>query len=136
MTKLTDPKGERELYLIGTTNSSTLLANRTRKLVEDVKPDTLYVQTTPNWWKLAKEIDITTQSEFTKISDYMPKTTKYIPNNPRGFLAKIRLGLWLFTVRMMMNLPNDFTPFVPGLEVKYAVQEAEKAGAEIYFAGT
>lgn len=33
-------------------------------------------------------------------------------------------------------MPHDFTPFTPGLEVKYAMQEAEKAGSEIYFAGT
>jgi hypothetical protein len=44
--------------LIGTTNSSTLLANRTKQLVQDVKPDTLYVQTTPDWWKIAKDLDV------------------------------------------------------------------------------
>jgi hypothetical protein len=44
--------------LIGTTNSSTLLANRTKKLVEDVKPDTLYIQATSNWWKIAKDLDV------------------------------------------------------------------------------
>lgn len=58
LTKLTDPKTGKELYLIGTTNSSTLLANRTRKLIEELKPDSLYVQTTPDWWKLAKGMQV------------------------------------------------------------------------------
>ena len=58
LTKLTDPKNGRELYLIGTTNSSTLLANRTRKLIEEVQPNSLYVQTTPDWWKLAKDMNV------------------------------------------------------------------------------
>lgn len=33
MKVLKDPKSDRELYLIGTTNSSTLLAHRTKELI-------------------------------------------------------------------------------------------------------
>jgi hypothetical protein len=33
MTVLTDPKNERTLYLIGSTHSSTLLAQRTRDFI-------------------------------------------------------------------------------------------------------
>jgi hypothetical protein len=33
------------------------------------------------------------------------------------------------------DLPIDFKPITPGLEIKYAIQEGEKAGAKITFAG-
>lgn len=46
---------------------------------------------------------ITSQSEFNLISDFMPKTTQYVPNNPRGVLAKIRFGLWIYTLRFLMS---------------------------------
>lgn len=55
---LNDPKFGRTLTLIGTTNSSTTLANRTRRLLEEVKPDALYVQTSEAWWKYAKHTDV------------------------------------------------------------------------------
>jgi hypothetical protein len=40
---LEDPKNQRKLYLIGTTHASTLLAYRTKKLIEQEKPDTVFV---------------------------------------------------------------------------------------------
>ena len=58
LTKLEDPKTGRSLYLIGTTNSSTLLANRTKSLIAEVKPESVYVQTTPDWWKIAKDLSV------------------------------------------------------------------------------
>jgi hypothetical protein len=56
---LKDPETNRELYLIGTTNSSTFLAHRTKKLVEDVKPSFVYVQTSDVWWNIAKHVQVT-----------------------------------------------------------------------------
>lgn len=53
-TLLKDPQGNRELFLVGTTNSSTTLAHRTKKLIEEINPTSLYVQTTQNWWNHAK----------------------------------------------------------------------------------
>lgn len=40
---LNDPKNNRKLYLIGTTHASTMLANRTKKLIEAEKPDSVFV---------------------------------------------------------------------------------------------
>lgn len=34
-----------ELFVIGTLNRSNVLANRTRRLIQEIKPDTLFVQT-------------------------------------------------------------------------------------------
>lgn len=43
LTVLSDPSNGRTLYLIGTTNSSTLLANRTKELIAKEKPDAVFV---------------------------------------------------------------------------------------------
>lgn len=58
LTVLKDPQSNRSLYLIGTTNSSTTLALRTKKLVEEIKPSTLYVQASKNWWNSARLVQV------------------------------------------------------------------------------
>jgi hypothetical protein len=35
----------------------------------------------------------------------------------------------------MTECPNDFHPFIPGTEMLYAIQEAQKLGAQIHFGG-
>lgn len=55
---LRDPQNDRTLTLIGTTNSSTTLAHRTKVLLETVKPDAIYVQTSRDWWQHAKHTDV------------------------------------------------------------------------------
>lgn len=57
-TTLTDPASGRTLTLIGTTNSSTTLAQRTKNLLEQARPDAVYVQASPVWWNYAKHIDV------------------------------------------------------------------------------
>ena len=57
-TVLRDPENSRTLHLIGTTNSSTTLAYRTKKLIQEVKPDSIYVQADPVWWKVAKQVQV------------------------------------------------------------------------------
>jgi hypothetical protein len=58
LTVLKDPQNNRELYLIGTTNSSTTLAYRTKKLIEDIKPSSVYVQASQQWWNVAKAVQV------------------------------------------------------------------------------
>jgi pheromone shutdown protein TraB len=41
---LTERFSGREIYLIGSMNQSTMLAQRTKKLIEEVQPDAVYVQ--------------------------------------------------------------------------------------------
>ena len=50
LTVLRDPKQGKKLFLIGTTNSSTLLSYRTQKLILNERPDTVYVQTNQQWY--------------------------------------------------------------------------------------
>lgn len=55
---LKDPENNRELVLIGTMNASNLLAKRTENLLKDFNPDSLLVQTNPNWYDyLNKNVD-------------------------------------------------------------------------------
>lgn len=56
-------------------------------------------------------------------------------NNLRGILWRVRYYLWLYKMSMFLNLPNDFTPFTPGLEIKYALEAAEQNKAKIHFGG-
>jgi pheromone shutdown protein TraB len=44
---LTERFNGKEVYLIGTMNQSTMLAQRTKKLIEEIKPDTVLVQAHP-----------------------------------------------------------------------------------------
>lgn len=44
---LTERFNGKEVYLIGTMNQSTMLAQRTKKLIEEIKPDQVLVQAHP-----------------------------------------------------------------------------------------
>jgi len=56
LTVLEDPKNGRKLYLVGTTNSSTQLAYRTKELIEKVKPGSVFLQANKKWVNIAKTI--------------------------------------------------------------------------------
>ena len=58
LTVLEDPVQNRTLYLIGTTNSSTTLAYRTKKLIQDFQPNSMYVQASSTWWNYAKHAKV------------------------------------------------------------------------------
>jgi hypothetical protein len=47
---LTERFNGKEVYLVGTMNQSTMLAQRTKNLIEEVKPDTVLVMTNEGWW--------------------------------------------------------------------------------------
>jgi hypothetical protein len=73
----------KDVYLVGTCNQSTMLANRTKKLIEDLQPDTVLVQTSAEWWdsaKLLKYVD--SQEEMNKygsrLDRYLGKSESYM----------------------------------------------------------
>jgi pheromone shutdown protein TraB len=51
---LTERFNGKEVFLVGTMNQSTMLAQRTRKLIEELGPEAVLVQATENWWSKAK----------------------------------------------------------------------------------
>jgi len=112
---LKDPENKRRLFLIGTTNSSTLLANRTRELVSDVKPSSLIVQASENWWNKAKQMDVNTQAEWNLIGNKLSHEGYSRANNPRTVWFKLKYTAWLTTLKWMCNFPIDFKLAIPGL---------------------
>lgn len=56
-------------------------------------------------------------------------------NNLRGILWRLRYYLWMAITHAATNFPSDFTPFTPGLEIKFALEAAEKNKAKIHFGG-
>jgi len=76
---LEDPANNRTLTLIGTTNSSTTLAHRTRLLLDKIKPDAVYVQTSPTWWKYAQHVNVYRSSFRLKLSHFSLKPVETSP---------------------------------------------------------
>ena len=133
---LEDPRNGRTLHLIGTTNSSTNLANRTQNLVRDLQPDSVLVQTNKCWWSIAKELDAVTQQQMNRFhQDFETTVPLEYHTHFRGAMFKARLYTWLKTAEMVIPCPEDFNPFMPGLEMKYAIEEALKSNSHLHFAG-
>ncbi len=80
-----------------------MLAQRTQKLIEELKPDTVLVQTSEDWWNNAKIMKYVDSQE--EMNTYGPeldrhsnmKTFDFYYSN-RKWLAMMRLGIynWLF----------------------------------------
>lgn len=74
---------------MGTVNQSTMLAQRTQKLIEELKPDTVLVQTSPEWWSNARLMRyVDSQEEMNVYSEELDrfanlKTFDYYVNNRR-----------------------------------------------------
>ena len=47
----------------------------------------------------------------------------------------MRYYTWCYAMSSAANFPIDFNPFTPGLESKFALEEAQKVGAETIFGG-
>lgn len=54
---LTERFNGKEVYLVGTTNASTMLAQRTQKLIQEVQPEAVMVMTNERWWNTAKLLE-------------------------------------------------------------------------------
>lgn len=50
---LTERFNGKEVFLVGSLNQSNMLAQRTQKLIQEVKPDAVMVQTNHQWWDTA-----------------------------------------------------------------------------------
>lgn len=126
LTVLNDPATGRQLYLVGTTNSSTLLANRTKKLIETEKPDTVFVQTNKEWYDIVSNLKgINTQADLNEYNGLLSNAFNFqIENNPRGLIFKYKFFGWLYVLNWIKGFGKDFHPFIPGLEMKWAIESA------------
>jgi hypothetical protein len=85
---------------------------------------------------------VTNQEDFNEVSKVFPSENYQFENNLRGILWRARLYLWLWSFKIFSSIfiiksgfPTDFTPFNPGLEIKFALDEAEKLKSQVVFGG-
>lgn len=135
---LEDPENDRTLYLIGTTHAQNTLAYRTKNLIEEIQPDSVVVQTSQEWAERAKILNVTTQKQMTELNSRFKDLLVHMDGSiqPREAIFKSRFIAWAFTINWLLSFPKDFHPFTPGLEMKFAVEAAEKADSKLTFLGT
>ena len=82
-----------------------MLAKRTRVLIRDLKPNTLFVQTNEKWWKLVSQIKgVQTQNEMNIYHKFL--TSAYnldTENSLRGLVFKLRFYPWLFIMSTLFS---------------------------------
>jgi len=139
MIHLTERFNGKEVFLIGTMNKSTMLATRTKKLIEDVQPDTVLVQTSPEWWQVANLLRyVETQEEFDRYSKDFSHVDTFKDmglSNIRAMVAFPRLWFIKKLARWHYRFGTEYDPLQAGLEMKYACEAAEDTGAKLGFMG-
>jgi len=48
---------------------------------------------------------------------------------------KLKLVSWIFTLNAIKNFPSDFHPFIPGLEMKLAIEATKKLKKPVILGG-
>lgn len=136
---LTERFNGKEVFLIGTMNQSTMLAQRTRKLIEEVRPDEVLVQTCDSWWSKAKLLQyVDSQEEFNGYEKYLAKTNTHWQEyywSARKFIFLSRWAMYSRAFLWHFRFGYEFKFWLPGLEVKYACEAAERVGAPLRFLG-
>jgi hypothetical protein len=117
-----------------------MLARRTQKLIRDIKPDAVMVMTSPKWWQTAKLIeDVNDQEEFENYQiKYLSQFDEFNvdTSTTRSMIFWARMFVLETMLRMFYRTGDHFNFYTPGLEVKYACEEAEKLGADLHFLGS
>jgi hypothetical protein len=120
-------------------NSSTMLAKRTKKLIQEIKPDTILVMCSEDWWKHAKLIEgVTSQEEFDSYNEEFLASIddiKLDTSAARGVIFWTRLWMMRLYLKMNFMISKEFKFWAPGLEIKYACEAAQKVGANLLFLG-
>ena len=137
---LEDPQNNRRLILVGTLNSSTVLAERTRALIERANPDSILVEATPHWYSevlynLGGRMPKTNREIFN--TSFRPLANlKLIENNLRTLLFKAKMYSWLMIMHQYFGIGmSKCSAFRPGLEVFNAITYAKQNHKEVLYAG-
>ena len=110
---LTERFNGKDVYLIGTANSSTMLAQRTQKLIEEIKPDRVLVQTSQDWWENARMLKfVDSQAEMDKYGSDLDKHSNmssfdYYYSN-RKWLGLMRLFIYYERFRSHFGMTAEF----------------------------
>jgi predicted SAM-dependent methyltransferase len=97
---LTERFTGREVFLVGTANASTMLAQRTQKLIKEVKPEAVLVQTSQEWWNTTKLLQyVNSQQEFNHYQKHLSryqwdKSFNLWKNNFRSYIFWPRFYLY------------------------------------------
>ena len=118
-----------------------MLAQRTQKLIEELKPDQVLVQTSPQWWDHARRLQyVDSQAEFNKYAKDLDQHCNYrnfsFYQSNRKWLFLARLYVYHFTFNLHFRFGRDFNFLRPGLEAKLACEAAERVGAQLSFLGS
>eukprot|EP00357_Protocruzia_adherens_P027441 CAMPEP_0114989396 /NCGR_PEP_ID=MMETSP0216-20121206/10173_1 /TAXON_ID=223996 /ORGANISM="Protocruzia adherens, Strain Boccale" /LENGTH=357 /DNA_ID=CAMNT_0002352367 /DNA_START=37 /DNA_END=1110 /DNA_ORIENTATION=+ len=126
-----------ELHILGTMNCSNLTARRTRHLIRDIKPDTVVVQSDEGFWDVAKHLDfVESQEEMNVYKDLIDESGRVgLGNNLRTFFFRVKWGILKSFLNILVGNTYDHNVLRPGLEVKYALEEAQKAGSKVINVG-
>ena len=110
-------------------------------MIQEVKPEAVFVQTNEKWWDTAKLLQyVDSQEEFKNYNSILDKYSNF---DQISFYQSNRMGVFWFRFytycamfKLHFKIPSNFTFLSPGLETKFALEEAEKVGAKKYFLGT
>lgn len=67
--------------------------------------------------------------------DIMKCASLDVSQNARELFFALRFYSWLFVLNFMKNFGKDFHPFIPGLEMKFALETAKQVNAEVVLGG-
>lgn len=138
---LTERFQGKDVYLVGTCNQSTLLAQRTKKLIEELKPDVVMVQTSQEWANVVKTLKyVDNQDEMNKYAERLDRylhepRDSYLWFPFRHWIREARLGVYYLLFRNFFDFAREFRFERPGLECKFALEAAEQVGAKVGFLG-
>jgi hypothetical protein len=90
-----------------------MLAQRTKKLIEELKPDTVIVQTSEKWWNSARQLKfVDSQDEMSKygsqLDSYLSKPDFSMYSSQRKWLFQARLWLYGLVFKWHFRLGFDF----------------------------
>lgn len=96
-----------------------MLAQRTKKLIEQLEPDTVVVQTSSDWWENAKLLKFVDSQE--EMNLYRERLNRYITpafnnmyHDNRKWIFLARLAIYRFLFDFHFRLGFNF--WAPGLE--------------------
>lgn len=136
MVHLTDPSSGREVFLIGSTHASDLLANRTQQLIQETKPDQVYLQTNQKWLDTMGSLKVTGQAALNDYNLHLASSNDFnIPMSVRGMMFRFRLYPWLAVTHLIKAFSKDFHPFIPGMEMHKAWKAAQEVKATVVLGG-
>lgn len=93
-----------------------------------------------SWWTKAKLLQfVDSQEEISRYESYLAKTgVSWIEYywSTRKFIFLARWAAYYHTFQWHFRFGYEFKFWLPGVEVKYACEAAEKVGANLHFMGT